>query len=233
MKQLVFFLLFVMNIDPAASQPDQPKKAGRFSLSAAAGMNIHSYSVDYRGWYLKLGTEYRLWKGMSAGLRLWHSSVDDFPSRLKAVPFSQDDEANFVQRFIGISEEDWKPPNYKGFFHSMHADILSLSLGYEFRIRKKFFITPHYAFNFLRSRFMVVGLFSAWFYNDQLYRANVGYDFRYGNLTAGSIGIKLGYKLNSRWRLFADLEDIRDLNGTGWINYEAKTIGAGVRYSLK
>lgn len=202
-------------------------------MTASSGYNVHEYTKNYKGWYLKLGTEYRLWKGLTAGLRLWHSSIDEFPARLKLIPFSADDEDNFIKRFIGISHDEWLPPNYKGFYQLIEANIASISLGYEFRIRKKIYVTPHYAFSILRAKDITVGLYEASFLNNRLVSGKVFYDIRIGNMTAGSVGLKVGYKLNERWKLYAEAEDIRALNGTNWISYDAKSLGAGVSYMLK
>ncbi|MEO7984555.1 MAG: hypothetical protein ABI688_10780 [Bacteroidota bacterium] len=230
MKYAALILLLLVQSFESISQE---KKPGRFSLTATAGLNEHSYTKSYTGWYIKLGAEYRLWKGLSGGIRLWHSAVDEFPARLKSVPFSADDEANFLQSFIGITKEEWEAPVYKGFYHFIEGDILSFSLGYEFKIKNSFFITPRYAISFLRSRFLIAGIYDAFFVNNRLANGKVFYDIRMGNLSAGSIGFEIGYKLNKQWKLFAEWEDIRDINGTGFIFFDAKTYGAGIKYSFK
>ena len=143
----------------------QENKKNKFSLTASTGYNVHSLTKNYQGWYIKLGGEYKIWKGLSGAIRLWHSNVDEFPSRFKTVPFSADDETNFIRNFIGISEKDWYPPRYKGIYNIIQAHIASISLGYEFRIKKKFFITPHYSFNLVRSKYIAVGLYEASFSN--------------------------------------------------------------------
>lgn len=140
-------------------------------------------------------------------------------------------EQELLSHFLGLTRDDLR--NGKGFYTSFQGDIISLSVNYQFRI-KKFYIAPKLGFSLIRSRSFQVGLNEAYFNNEgRTIGGKIGYDIRVSSLNGWNFGVDFGYKLNSRVQFFIDLEDIRNKNGGGFNYYEAKTAGVGIKYTFK
>ncbi|MDQ6755578.1 MAG: hypothetical protein M3004_01460 [Bacteroidota bacterium] len=225
MKKLLSLIFTINSIALWAQQKNV------FDITTSAGYNNHSYTYNIPGWYFKMGLEKRIGDNFQVSLRYWHSNSSNFPKNMHVYSFQKPQEDELITHFLGLTEEERSTG--KGSYMLLVGDVIGLSANYHLNI-KKFYIAPKLGFNFIKSKYIDVGLHEAYFDNQgRTIGGKIGYDIRASTLNGWSFGLDLGYKLNNHIQVFIDLEDIRDRNGQGGYNYyEAKTLGAGIKYSI-
>ena len=149
--------------------------------------------------------------------------------------FQRGQEAGLIKYFLGYTLEEMLQG--KGEFDLLQGDIFSLTVNYQFSIKKKYFIAPKLGINLISSKLVAVGLDSMSFNNEgKTIGGKLGYDIRMSKHLGWNFGFEIGYKLNKAFNFYIDLEDIRDIKGIGsnyaegFNFYEAKNLGIGIKY---
>lgn len=228
MKQLPFFFALLLL---SQSGRAQEKKPGGSFFHLSAGLNNHSYTRDYTGWFFRAGMEKQVSGGLFLGITFTHTSFTNFPRQFHVYSLQPETEKALLERWKGISMEDWVRAR-KGFYKLINGDLLSLQVSYRFRLGKRACLVPKLGMGYISSSLHTTGVFDAQFVNGRLSTGRIGYDFRHTGLAGWNFGLSFGYRLGKRLVIQLTGEDNRDINGELFNYYESKLLGAGLQYRL-
>lgn len=209
----------------------QSKNLKGLSFQLSGGMNNHSYTRNYTGWFFRAGIDQQITGGFGLGIAYTHTAFNNFPRPFHVYSFQPGTEQSLLQQWTGISEKEWASAE-KGYYKVITGDILSLQASYRFRAGNRVTIIPRCGISYISSAHHTTGVFEAFFVNDRLTTGRIGYDFRNSKLAGWSFGLAMHYRLSDRLDLQLIGEDNRDINGEGFHYYEAKLLGAGLQYRL-
>lgn len=209
----------------------QTSSPGRLRFSLSGGINNHSYTRNYTGWYIRAGLEKKIAGKFSLGLVYTHTGFSSYPPGFYVYNFQPPTEDALLEKWKGITREEWTSAK-KGFYKMISGELISLQASYAFSLGKRIAFIPRIGIGYIATATHTTGVFDALFFNDRLNGGRIGYDLRNSRLSGLSFGAGLTYTLNDRWALLLHFEDNRDLNGSGFNYYEAKQAGMGVQYRL-
>lgn len=204
------------------------------SLRVSAGANEQPYVEKIWGHYLKAGVKYSIFKNLSLILSHEMSESDNFPSDFKLFYRNQKyGEQAFINRFKGMSRDDWF--NGKADFTSNSNSIYILQATYDFYLgkKKRFILSPKFGYSYVKNNYFFINLQEVSFENDALIDARVVNESKILKLWGFHYGIEFAKSMGEKGKLFLELN--KTANQTGGLNtwdlFEAFTVGIG--YEIK
>ena len=204
-----------------------------WALRISAGANEQPYFEKIWGHYLKAGVKYFVYNNLSLLFSHEMSESDNYPDDF-VILFNNSiwGGKEFVERFKGISRDDWR--NGKTNFTSNSNSIYILQAGYDFFLGKKkeFLITPKLGYSFVKTKSFVTTLQEVAFVDNELVDGNVKYDNKILKLWGFHYGIEFAKPIGQKSKIFIEINKTADKTGEQIYEFfEAFTVGVG--YEIK